>query len=241
MQDFWKKHHYEVFITEDKSPTLRWLAHENQETMHHRGGAYTETQQIYGDPLREVIAKGARSAVSVGLGLGYNEILVACEALKSQISPADFHLLSFESEEVLRSQFLLWLSDKAETSIYEELWQFFQKTPGCPPKNAIQNWLKEACRQKSWDLQGSLTPDFKAKQRYEFVFYDAFSSKTSPHLWSEDFLLRFFDQACAEKSVFATYACTGVLKRSLKAAGFAVIVEPGFHSRKDRTRGVRGF
>lgn len=241
MQDFWKKHQFEPVLTEDQSPTLRWLDSANQETMHHRGGAYSETQEIYGSPLREMIALGARSAVSVGLGLGYNEILTAVEALKAGIAPDQFFLLSFESEAVLKEQFLRWLSNEAESEIYNDIWKFFSQDPATPEKSKVQNWLLQAVKHKTWILEGALTPDFQVARKYECIFYDAFSSKTSPYLWEQSFLEKFWTDVCAEKSLVTTYACTGTLKRSLKSTGFELLLIQGFQSKRNRTMGRRGF
>jgi hypothetical protein len=240
MQDFWKKHHFEKVLTEDQSPTLRWLASDNQETMHHRGGAYSETQEIYGGPLREMMAAGGRSAISVGLGLGYNEILVAVEALRHHINPPDFFLLSYESEDILKTEFLAWLSDRAQSEIYNEVWSFFSCEMQSPSKSEVQNWLLQSLKHKSWILEKALQPDFQVTRKYECIFYDAFSSKTSPHLWQEDFLEKFWQEAGAEDCLVTTYACTGALKRSLKSADFELILPPGFQSKRNRTMGRRG-
>jgi tRNA U34 5-methylaminomethyl-2-thiouridine-forming methyltransferase MnmC len=241
MQDFWKYHQFEKVLTEDQSPTLRWLASDNQETMHHRGGAYTETQKIYGDPLRWTIEFGGRSAISVGLGLGYNEIMVASEAIRAALPPSEFHLLSFESEAILREQFVGWTLGEAVDGIYDEVWKFFSERPGSPDKKEVQNWLKESLQHKSWLVKEALTPEFQVDRQYEIIFYDAFSSKTSPHLWDEEFLLKFWKAATDCNCLVTTYACTGSLKRSLKAEGFELALPTGFNSKRRRTMGCRGF
>ncbi|MEZ0393117.1 MAG: MnmC family methyltransferase [Pseudobdellovibrionaceae bacterium] len=233
--DFWKKHNYEKVLTEDQSPTLRWLGSETQETMHHRGGAYSETQLIYGNPLRESLELGGRSAVSVGLGLGYNEILVALEALKRGIGPSDFQLLSFESDSFLREHFLFWTETSDTDLIYDEIFLFFDS----PLKPEVKKWLFDSYKNGSWKVEGALLPEFSVESQYEVIFYDAFSSKTSPHLWDESFLTRFFSQVCAPASFVSTYACTGALKRALKANDFEVVIREGFQSKRNSTLGVR--
>jgi len=96
-------------------------------------------------------------------------------------------------------------------------------------------------KHKTWKLEGALTPEFQAERKYECIFYDAFSSKTSPHLWEQGFLENFWSQIAAEKCLVTTYACTGALKRSLKANGFELILREGFHSKRNSTLGRRGF
>ncbi len=232
--EFWKKHNYELVRTEDHSPTLRWLGSETQETMHHRGGAYSETQLIYGEPLRESLQTGGRSAVSVGLGLGYNEILVAGECLRRSIAPDQFYLLSYEADAFLREHFINWLQS-SEEFVYDEILTFFKKDQAA----AVKSWLLLALKAGTWSLQGALQPSFEKWKDMEVVFYDAFSSKTSPHLWQEDFLNEFMSRTCAPQCQFSTYACTGALKRALKANGFEVVIREGFQSKRNSTLGIR--
>jgi tRNA U34 5-methylaminomethyl-2-thiouridine-forming methyltransferase MnmC len=233
--EFWKKHNYELVLTEDQSPTLRWLGSENLETMHHRGGAYSETQLIYGEPLRESLKAGGRSALSVGLGLGYNEVLVATEALKFQIPPQDFKLLSFESDPFLSAHFLLWVNSTDTNLIYDQIFQFFKDAN----LKEVKHWLQAARDQGSWILEGALTPETEFSNTYECIFYDAFSSKTSPYLWQEDFLKEFLRRVSAPETRVSTYACTGAFKRALKANQFQVLLKEGFHSKRDRTMGLK--
>lgn len=233
--EFWKNHNYELVLTEDQSPTLRWLGSETLETMHHRGGAYSETQLIYGNPLRESLQAGGRSALSVGLGLGYNEILTACEAERASLLPEEFRLLSFESDDFLKAHFLSWIQDDNTSLIYDQIFEFFQGFEVTP----VKRWLKRAFEAGAWKLEGALLPDFQIQERYDCVFYDAFSSKTSPHLWQEEFLTRFFAQACSSRAWVSTYACTGALKRALRANSFQVVVREGFQSKRNSTLGVR--
>lgn len=232
--EFWKNHNYELVLTEDQSPTLRWLGAETQETMHHRGGAYSETQLIYGEPLRECLEGGGRRVLSVGLGLGYNEILTALEALKRQIPAKSFHLLSFESEDFLKNHFLSWVRSSQTDMVYDEILHYFTDS-----SDSVKDWLHEAYQLGAWRIEGALTPDFQMKDRWECLFYDAFSSKTSPYLWQEDFLTEFFARACAAKCWVSTYACTGALKRALKKNDFEVRIRDGFQSKRNSTLGFR--
>jgi tRNA U34 5-methylaminomethyl-2-thiouridine-forming methyltransferase MnmC len=242
--EFWKNHNYEVVITEDDSPTLRSLNLANQETMHHRGGAYSETQMIYGNPLREALAQGASSVLSVGLGLGYNEMLVASEALKrnaqSESNASIFRggdsikLLSFESEPLLVEQFLSFLRHKSFAP-YLQIAQRFDVD-----LNQICNWLLEANKSGAWKIQGKLDSSTQFDRNYEVIFYDAFSSKSTVELWDESFLNQFLSSAAAGSCVFTTYACTGALKRALKNQNFLVTIREGFKTKRDSTLAFRG-
>ena len=229
--EFWKNHHYQLLLTEDQSPTLRSLKLSNQETMHHRGGAYSEAQMIYGNPLRHALNKGAKSVLSMGLGLGYNELLVASEAIKKDHQ--SIQLLSFESDPFLVEQFLEFLSTKTSDPYLQIAKRFDENI------EKMCQWLIQAKQSGNWVIKGALTNQTHFEQGYEVIFYDAFSSKSSSELWSEDFLNHFLKNATAQKCVFTTYACTGALKRALKNQGFQVTIREGFQSKRDSTLAER--
>lgn len=237
----WFKYNFETVITNDGSPTLRWLGDENQETMHHSGGAYIETQLIYGEPVRQGIKQGARSALSVGLGLGYNEILIATEAMAAQILPAQFRMVSFESEVILRTELLKWIQSRSDAApIYDDVFSFYELERSAKIKE-VKSWLLEMFESGAWKILESLNSDTEIEEKFEMVLYDAFSSKTSPYLWQEDFLNRFLVQVAADRCLLTTYACTGNLKRALKANGFSLYLPAGFHSKRNRTIAFKGF
>jgi tRNA U34 5-methylaminomethyl-2-thiouridine-forming methyltransferase MnmC len=245
--EFWKNHNYELVLTEDQSPTLRWLGSETQETMHHRGGAYSETQAIYGHPLRESLQAGQSSVLSVGLGLGYNEILTGLEALRFGLAPSQVRLLSYESDPFLKSHFLEWVQASHTDLVYDEIFKFFQTdvdpqragAQATIPKEDLKKWLLQAHEKNSWKLEGALEANFEIAESYACIFYDAFSSKTSPHLWQEGFLSEFFNKACGKPCWMSTYACTGALKRALKSQRFELVIRDGFQSKRNSTLGLR--
>jgi len=206
--------------------------------MHHSGGAYAETQLIYGAPIRQVLNHGGRSFLSVGLGCGYNEMLVATECLKKELPPEQIFLLSFESEESLRQSFLDWLRGD-NNSLYESIAVFFQEDSGISTQ-ALRAWLLRASQVSTWVIESTLTRASKIPRPVECILYDAFSSKTCPDLWQEDFLMEFLAQTSAPNCCLSTYACTGALCRGLKTTGFRLVLRPGFHGKRNSTLALKG-
>lgn len=235
---FWAPHQYQPVVTADESPSLRWLGAETQESMHHSGGAYTETQMIYGDPLREVFkdvgeCEGDRknlSVISVGLGLGYIEYLAVVESLKFE---KKLKLLTFEADEFLVQTFLRWLRGEEFLGavVYDKMANYFDDVE----VQKVKSKMIEMYEDKTWIIEGALTPELKFEGRYNLICYDAFSSKTSPYLWQEDFLKAFLNKASDTSCCFSTYACTGVLKKSLRESGFELIKRRGFMNKKHST------
>ncbi len=239
-QEFWKNHNYEVYITKDSSPSLRWLGSESMsdykpETMHHHGGAFSETDHLYGNATREALDQGLRSFLVVGLGLGYIEWVIASESIQRNIRPEDIQILSFEYNPVLREEFLRYVETGVGNTIYDQMTSFYSVESG-----KVQEFLKKAYALKNFRLEGNLDKGTQAPQKYQCVFHDAFSSKLNPELWAEDFLEYFFKNFCVEKNChFRTYACKGNLKRTLARAGFQVEKMPGFFGKRDSTRAYR--
>jgi tRNA U34 5-methylaminomethyl-2-thiouridine-forming methyltransferase MnmC len=76
-------------------------------------------------------------------------------------------------------------------------------------------------------------------KRFNCIAFDAFSSKSTPELWTRDFLDHFLASACDDSCVLSTYACTGNLKRALIDAGFELRIREGYASKRDSTLAVR--
>lgn len=221
-------------VTDDDSFTMRFIDPGEgtaSECMHSLRGAFSETNYIYGHAIREVLSKGlAPRFLSIGLGIGYCEILLTALMLRP------FEAESFEVDSRLRSIFSSWIAG-------QEISPEFQKVYDQTLKSSAELCGVEISQIKKYlpmiQLREELTERTEFTQKFSCVLFDAFSSKSSPELWTEEFLMNFFEKACAPECIFATYACTGVLKRALKAAGFVVHVRPGFSSKRDSTFAVR--
>lgn len=232
---------YELIETGDGSPSLKWR---ETESMHHSGGAYAETQFIYGELIRHCLGTftaktSSLSFLSLGLGMGYNELLIVCEALKSDFTKP-LLILSYESDPRLKNNFLHWLSEKPTefSKAYDKMFlHFLQDYPEVAPRAKKHLWgLYE---NKEWKIEGALKKESIQKFPAQVILYDAFSAKTSPELWSEDFLAEFLKLSAAEECGLATYACTGILKRSLEKAGFRFEQKAGFAGKRNSSRALK--
>lgn len=236
------------------------------EAMHSLKGAFSETVYIYGTAIETCLTKGfAPRVLSLGLGMGYVEILACALFLKKahelQEGPERASFLaatggeSFELLEPLRRWFVNWLF--GETSEEKLPADFRTAYDGILSRTAehagvsaseIRAHLAELVSDGRWRIRGALAADTDLGSAgrtpdgaggFGCICFDAFSSKTSPELWNEEFLKAFFAKACASQCVLSTYACTGMLKRALKASGFEVTIREGFSSKRDSTFAVR--
>lgn len=247
----WRDIGFEIEITGDGSPSLRLLESvdpnkDKGESMHHSGGACAETLLIYGKPIALTLQKVEKAHfLIVGLGLGYIELTIAREALLLGKKPDEVGLItSYESVPELREFFLHWLQERKEL-LTDEVWDTYESVA----QHLVQGTdlsvvsLKEFLRfhfRSEKDIHAALSEDVQLVSKYHCILYDAFSSKTSPYLWEEEFLTQFLAQGAGVPCVLSTYACKGSLKRALRKEGFEVFVREGFQGKRNSTFAARG-
>lgn len=233
---------FQFVPTEDGSLTARIGApglpqEECSEAMHSLRGAFSETMYIYGTALQKAAdEKAPERVLSMGLGLGYVELLAAAIALKAGRKVCGE---SFEIVPELRHYFEAWLAktdllprDFATT--YDAILTRTADTIRVDA-HALRQALADAVASGAWLIRNELTPTTAFSEPFGCICFDAFSSKTTPDLWTEDFLRAFLQKAAAPRCVLSTYACTGALKRALRAEGFDVKIREGFSSKRDST------
>ncbi len=274
----WSHYSWEKILTADGSYSLKSLvsnseSHES-EIMHHRGGAHSETFLVYGRILEPLFAahKNPRF-LSLGLGLGYIELLVAQKAFELGRED-DFYLVSYESCPELVEYFLseiekslhgnqasktnLWVTNSDQTEAQapaltqtlidealidqthadqtqiNEISQTYENVFSFYP-DQVKQILFKAYQQKRWVIYPALTQVTVVPFLIHGFLWDAFSRKTTPELWDEDFLKSFISQSLDKIALpigFTTYACNGPIKRALRACGFDVQEQKGFHGKR---------
>ena len=213
--------------------------------MHSLRGAFSETAYIYGEGnlwARQNFISDQIKVFSLGLGLGYVEILSAAHALAAGASIAG---VSYEADLDLIAAFRAWLGAQSSPGvvpfeIYDDILQRTAKQLNLPPEQ-IRRGLAAAIETKAWRLHEALKPDsvFDEARNCHVIAFDAFSRKTTPELWTREFLDRFLSEVPAPQCVLSTYACTGDLKRALRQAGFNLQIRPGFAAKRDSTFATR--
>jgi hypothetical protein len=237
-------------FTADGSPTLRLKetsrirseSSENLptsgESMHHSAGAFSETAYIYGPLLDWSFKEFSQPHIlSVGLGLGYNEIYTA--AIAELNSHHKWSLDSFEIVQGLRDHFVQCLETQAhfETSVYGHISRRLSEHLNLEPGKIFQQ-LNRALSEKRLQIFGDIR-SFQFEKKYNAILQDAFSRKTNPDLWEENFLVQLLTFT-HPKSALASYASLGPLKRSLKQMGFESLNRDGYHGKRNCTLASRG-
>lgn len=209
------------------------------ESMHHSGGAFSETCYIYGPPLEWALKSIPQASVlSIGLGLGYVEILTATLAVVHKND--SWSLDSFEIVEGLRTHFQEFVISETPHTPYHEILDRMAETFSVAASE-IKDQLKKALMGNRLKLKGELSAKELFPNVYNVICQDAFSKKTNPDLWNEDFLAELMKSCHFDQAILSSYASLGPLKRAVKAAGFELHVRDGFYGKRNCTLAGRGI
>ena len=223
---------FKNLTTADGSPTLSLPP--TWEPMHSLESAFSETQYIY-QPTVELAFTQSPSPgfLSLGLGLGYNEILITCESIGQKKQPA--WVRSFELVPELRDFFKAWIQRDSSplNTVYDQIVNLYANKYQISETEILEQ-LKNFLAKGILSIEGpiSLQTDLSATNG---ILFDAFCAKTSPELWTAEFLHDFFKRTAGNPCCMSTYACTGELRRALAAAGFIVEKRKGFANKRDST------
>lgn len=232
----------EIYTTQDGSPTLTWRRADGYiEKMHHSGGALEESIYIYLRSLDLVLERGeAPRVLSIGLGLGYNELLTIGEFLR--LDRPDWHLWSFEAHPQLRSEFVRWLiTERVESELgatYEDVLERVAQRLQIEP-TALKTAARLGLDTGRLQLRSSFPEDAAHINNVSLVYYDAYSKKMDPHLWDEQCLTGSLGPLLSDRCVLSTYAATGSLNRALRGLGFRLLPKPGFLGKRESTLAIR--
>lgn len=219
---------YQIVVSGDGSPTLSlgptW------EHMHALEGAFTETQYIYQPTIAKAFEAVAHPVfLSLGLGIAYNEILIAFEAIHRKQMPE--LIASYESIAGLRHAFTEWLQERPSVlaSVYDQILELYAQRYAGEKKEA-KALLRELYQNGKLQVLGAVEKEIPPVSHS--ILFDAFSNKTSPELWDETFLGDFFARSSAQPCFVSTYACNGSLKRALKKNAFVLTILKGFGKKR---------
>lgn len=79
---------------------------------------------------------------------------------------------------------------------------------------------------------------FRSGRAFDLIYYDAFSPKEQPELWTET-VFRNMYALLSEHGLLVTYCAQGQMKRHMKAAGFKVKALKGFAAKREMTVAYR--
>lgn len=200
--------------TGDGSPTL--FVPELNEHYHSSYGALQESAFVFiQKALNRKIEKNNIMLFEVGYGTGLNALLSCIEAGKNN------KFIRYHSIEKFPVEKPVWL----------ELGKYFYK-------NARMSKLFHDINDCEWDKEIPITKYFTLKKiksdiktyhntgLYDVVFFDAFSPKVQPEMWSAG-IFRKIAGIMGKGAVLSTYSAKGQVRRNMISAGLEVERTPG--------------
>ncbi len=229
---------YLFYKTKDDSISVSLTAQNySTELMHSVDGALTETIYLYESVVKHACKQNLPlNFLSIGLGLGYIEILVCAYLLK--YSPqSNFKIFSFEKESELTFFFKEYILERAIPPDFEQTYNSIVES-FCQQYALtfveLKRALKNAIENKQIILYGEYALGVELDCPVSGVFFDAFSAGTAPELWTNELLSQIM-QSCGPEASFATYASRTALKKQLLAHGFCLEKKPGYGGKKEST------
>ncbi len=195
-----------VVKTKDNSNTL--YSEEYGEHYHSFNGAETESEHIFLNLGLKTVDKKTVSILEVGYGTGLNAILTYNECIKSNLDVFYHGIDVFPIDKNIFKELLY--SKKYNLDLNKE--RFF-----------YDYWNEKISVSKEFELFKEQIDFnlFQPKDRYDLIYFDAFSPESHPDMWSYQNLEKLVG-ALNPDGVFVTYCSQGVLKRNLRDLGMFV-------------------
>lgn len=211
------------------------------ELMHSNEGAFSETIYVYLPVIQFVFDNKLNPIfLSIGLGMGYIEIMIVSFFLKHNpdiLKNNFFCIQTFEKENILIEQFKkFFLAEDIPNDFkycYEKIIKY-----NCDYFQIKEDILKaemiSLILNNNILFYNEFSDNSKLKYSSHGIFFDAFSVKSSPFLWKENVLHHVFnDENCDKICSFATYASKTVLKKILRENNFILENKKGFLRKRE--------
>jgi tRNA U34 5-methylaminomethyl-2-thiouridine-forming methyltransferase MnmC len=189
------------------------------EHYHSIHGALTESQHVFIEAGLKAIGTSNVHILEVGLGTALNARLTLDQAQQDGRTIAYDALEKFPlTKEEIEAVGLQGMSKEAP---------FLTATPGA---------VTQITEQFTFRLLVEDVKTFEGEQgSYDLIFFDAFAPSAQPDLWTDAIFENMF-RLLKPGGALVTYCAKGVVKRSMKAAGFEVEALPGPPRKREMTR-----
>lgn len=189
------------------------------EHYHSIHGALTESQHVFIEAGLKAIGTSNVRILEVGLGTALNARLTLDQAQQDGRTIAYDALEKFPlTKEEIEAVGFQGMSKEAP---------FLTATPGA---------VTQITEQFTFRLLVEDVKNFEGEQgSYDLIYFDAFAPSAQPDLWTDAIFENMF-RLLKPGGALVTYCAKGVVKRSMKAAGFEVEALPGPPRKREMTR-----
>ena len=222
-------HPISFLVTDDHSHTL--FSERFKATYHSTKGAISESKHVFIQNGLQFFCEQSNtkeiSVLEIGFGTGLNAFLTYLYAKEHGLKIKYHTIEAFPVPitEAIRLNYANEFSEQ-ENMVFHQMHQ--------------QEWNREEEAAKDFLLTKhlGLLQEFKSSQKFNVIYFDAFSPSEQPELWTGHIFKKMFD-LLEDKGVLVTYSAQGQMKRNMKSAGFKVTALPGFGGKREMTRAER--
>jgi tRNA U34 5-methylaminomethyl-2-thiouridine-forming methyltransferase MnmC len=212
----------ELITTQDGSHTLK--SSRFNATYHSVNGAVDESKHVFiaNGLVRRLNSKPQQNlnVLEIGFGTGLNAYLSLLKSKELGIS-LRYHTIEAFPISSEQASLLNYCDEKDR--------ECFMQLHTC-------EWHKEQAVSNHFYLTKYQQPleQFETAQRFDLVYFDAFSPGEQPELWTKEIL----EKVCGllnSGGLLVTYCARGQVKRDLKALGLMVKALPGASGKREMT------
>ncbi len=197
---------FKKILTADNTETF--LNEQVGESYHSQTGAVEEAYKKYVIPckIKELAQSGKLKILDVCFGLGYNSAMAISEALQENPN-CEIEVIGLENDPEI-------ISKIQEVNPPISFYQHYKKISPIGLEFS-HNTVKVKVmlgdgREKVKELND---------EHFDAVFFDPFSPKTAPDMWTKEFLEDIYKKT-KKTGILATYSCARVVRDNLAGAGF---------------------
>lgn len=207
-------------VTKDGSETF--YNKKYKETYHSTSGALQEGFEKFVGPSN--LFQGCK-ILDICFGIGYNSLAAVHTALENNLK---ISIVGLELDQGIIDKIKYVNMDEKYAKAYDVI------------RKAAENLSYKDDLIDIKIIMGDARKTIKElKDKFDFCFFDPFSPKNHPDLWTEEFFKDIYSKM--NKGILTTYSCARVGRDNMKKAGFKVEDGPCIGRRGPSTIAIKSF
>ena len=210
-----------LVITNDGSHSI--FNPEVNETYHSKHGAIVEAEYIFIRHGFSALNKKNLTILEIGFGTGLNALLTLQKATQKKVT-VNYHTMELypvnkDKYKKLNFTDLIGMEKDDLLDLHQSEWE---------KECQITDYFKLTKSKTSLE-------NYTSKTKFDIIYFDAFSPEKQPELWT-DIIFKKMHEYLKEDGFLVTYCAKGVVKRTMKAVGFEIVVLDGPPGKRQMTR-----
>ncbi len=220
-----KKVNSNIILTNDGSHSL--MHRGLNERYHSLHGALSESLHVFIQSGLNHHHKKKLRILEIGFGTGLNAFLTLIEGEKQnlKISYTGIELYPISTELAALLNYSKLLPPEYKTTFLDIHTSEWEQVNALSPQFELTKLQK----------------DFSSlilNEKYDLIYFDAFSPNRQPEMWAKDRFQMLFDHA-NQGAILTTYSSKGVIRRKLISVGFTVERIPGPKGKREILRAIK--